>query len=215
MTPANIPSPTLPRIYLIRLSGLFILGLSIGLVTFTLTFVRPFFDGFDLNSIAREDGIQTAEFFTADGQQIQHRLSGVTAYFFNGEHRGRQIDLDRLEQGVTAAQPQLQGLAISADGDLPEGLILSDLRARPDGQGFEAREGVTGSYAGNAIEADAVFFDPITGTLTTEGQTRIRNGGFEILSQDGAEISRNGDIRIGPQRTNAGPNIGNRGGQNP
>ena len=80
---------------------------------------------------------------------------------------------------------------------LPEGLVLSDLRPSDDGQGFEASQGVKGSYAGNAIDAEAVEFDPDSGILTTVGKTEIRNGGFEIITDQGAQISSNGDIRIG------------------
>ena len=181
----------------LRLLAGFAVAGAVAVFAFITTFVLPFFAGFDLNTIAREEGVRPVDFSGQDGTPVQNQFTGVSAYFFDGPLAGSQARLDSLEQILGADQPSLRGLNILGQSDAAGGLEIDELRPSADGQFLEADQGVSGTYAGNVIDAESVRFDPATGTLTAFGQTRIINGAFDIETDRGARVSRDGSIQIG------------------
>lgn len=187
----------LSRAYSLRLLTSFSLSVSIAVSAFVAIFVVPFFTGFDLNNIAREEGVRPVDFSREDGAQVQNQFSGISAYFFEGPLAGSQARLDSLEQILGTEQPDLRGLNILGQSETTGGLAIDALRPSTDGQYLEADQGVSGSYAGNLINAESVRFDPTNGSLIAFGETRIVNGSLEIQTEQGARISSNGNIQIG------------------
>lgn len=162
-----------------------------------ITLIRPFTTGFDLASVMEGKGVQEGTLISRAGAPLQNKIEGVSVLILQGPNAGNLAELDALEQVVGSAQPTLHGLTIQGAGQ--EAFEISSLQPGDTPGTFTAQEGVSGSFGGQEFVADSVVIDDPAGRITTQGETRIFTDEFQIETAQGAEIDRNGDIRVGKE----------------
>lgn len=173
-------------------TGLFAILVLI-LAYFTL--VRPFTTGFDLASVMRGQGVGKGTLMSQSGEPLQNKIEGVSILMLQGEHAGSFAELDALEQVLGQDRPTLHGLIIQ--GGSNDGFEIDTLQPGETPGTFTAEQGVNGRFGGQEFVAESVSIDEAQGNITTQGETRIFTDEVQIETSQGAEISRNGDVRIG------------------